>query len=169
MKSPTRKATALLVAAGLAVSPIMTAIPASAESTLPQTVQDALTAALMDEYHAEAFYDAVIDKFGPTRPFSNIIRSEQTHAAAIASLMRTYGMNVPANTQLGSAEIAAAVPATLGAACTVGVQAEIANAALYDDELLARVITYSDIAGTLQNLRNASKNNHLPAFERCAV
>jgi hypothetical protein len=167
MKRPTK--ILALVVAGLIAAPVMTALPASAAGTLPQSVEDALTAALMDEYHAEAFYDAVIAKFGATRPFSNVIRSEQMHANAIADLMRNYGMSVPQNAQLGSAEIAAAVPATLSAACSIGVQAEIDNAGLYEGKLLPAVDDYPDIATTFQVLRDASQNMHLTAFERCAA
>ena len=169
MKSSTRTATALIVAATLAATPVLTAIPANAASTLPQSVQDALTAALMDEYHAEAFYAAVMDKFGTVRPFANIIRAEQQHASYVIDLMKTYGMTVPANTQLGSAEIAAVVPASIGEACSVGVEAEIANKDLYDGQLLPVVSGYADITQVLIALRDASQNMHLPAFERCAI
>lgn len=169
MKSPFRTAAALAVAASLAAAPIVAATSASAASSLPQTVEDALSAALQDEYHAEAFYGAVIAKFGPTRPFSNIIRAEEMHASFVADLMKTYGMTVPANTLLGSAEIKAAVPATLGAACAVGVTAEVDNAGLYDGKLLPAVSAYPDITAVLTRLRDTSENMHLPAFQRCAV
>ncbi|WP_205747892.1 DUF2202 domain-containing protein [Devosia sp. FKR38] len=150
-------------------APLASTTTVSAGEALPQTVQAALTSALMDEYHAEAFYSAVLERFGQVRPFANIIGSEQYHASKVAALMTAYGMDVPANTQLGSAEIAAAVPATLGAACAIGVQAEIANAALYDDNLLPAVSGFNDITVVLEYLRDASQNNHLPAFQRCAV
>ena len=168
MKITTKSAAALLVA-GLVAAPVLGAGVASAASTLPQSVQDALTAALQDEYHAEAFYDAVMDKFGTTRPFSNIIRAEQNHQAWLIDLMHTYGMSVPANADLGSAEIAAAVPASIGDACALGVQAEIDNAGLYDDTLLPAVTAYPDITAVFERLSAASQNQHLPAFQRCAV
>ena len=165
---PTRRSLAALIAVGLVGAPML-AMPAAAASTLPQPVQEALLAALADEYHAEAFYAAVIDKYGAVRPFANIIRAEQTHAAWIADLMNTYGVPVPANTMLGSDEIAAAVPATLAGACSVGVTAEIDNAALYDERLLPAVTAYPDITAALERLRDASQNMHLPAFQRCAA
>ncbi len=169
MTSPRTMATALIITAGLVASPLASASTAFAASSLPQPVQDALTAALMDEYHAEAVYAAVIDKFGAVRPFSNIIRAEQMHASWVIDLMKAYGMTVPANTQLGSAEVAAAVPASIGEACSVGVAAEIANAGLYDDQLLPVVAGYDDITEVLTRLRDASQNMHLAAFEKCAV
>lgn len=160
---------ALAVAASVAVVPLASVTAASAADPLPKAVQEALTSALMDEYHAEAFYDAVLDQFGQVRPFVNIIRAEQNHASAIITLMQAYGMATPENTLLGSAEVAAAVPATFGAACAVGVQAEMDNAGLYDGKLLPAVVGYADITFVLENLRDASQNMHLPAFQRCAT
>lgn len=162
-------ATALLVTASLAFSPIASAGSASAASSLPQSVHDALVSALMDEYHAEAVYAAVIDKFGAVRPFSNIIRAEQMHASYVADLMVHYGMTVPANTLLGADGIAAAVPGLIGEACAVGVAAEIENAGLYDDQLLPAVAGYDDITAVLTGLRDTSQNMHLKAFQNCAI
>lgn len=164
-----KKTAAALITAGILAAPVLSATTASAADPLPQPVQDALIAALQDEYHAEAFYDAVMDKFGSTRPFSNIIRAEQNHQAWLIDLMKTYGVDVPANTELGSAEIAAAVPATIGGACALGVQAEIDNAGLYTDALLPAVSAYPDITVTFERLSAASQNMHLPAFQRCAI
>jgi hypothetical protein len=43
---------------------------------------------------------------------------------------------------------------------------EEATVALYD-ELLPQVAAYSDVVYVFTNLRSASRDNHLPAFERC--
>nr|WP_321455089.1 DUF2202 domain-containing protein [uncultured Cohaesibacter sp.] len=142
---------------------------ASAAPPLPDPVQKALVTALEDEYHAEAFYDAVMEKFGAVRPFANIIRAEQMHQSALIDLMTRYGMEIPANTELKSAEIRAAVPATLGEACSIGVKAEIDNAGLYTDKLLPAVKAYPDITVVFQALSDASQQKHLPAFQRCAT
>jgi AcrR family transcriptional regulator len=55
------------------------------------------------------------------------------------------------------------------ASFVVGVvtEAEIANRDLYDRQLLPAVAAYSDITLVMQRLRDASENNHLPAFQRC--
>jgi hypothetical protein len=157
---------ALQTIAMLALS--MTTIPAAAESTAPQMLEQSLRTALADEYHAEAFYAAVIDHFGNVRPFSNIIRSERMHQAMIIDLMKAHGFAVPANDQLGSATILAAVPARLSEACTIGVKAEIDNRDLYEAKLLPAVVAYPDVVATFERLSAASDSNHLPAFERCA-
>lgn len=151
-----------LIATGLLAS------PASAASNVPQPVEEALITALQDEYHAEAFYDAVMEKFGPVRPFSNIIRAEQMHQSALIDIMQHYGVAIPANTELKSSEIRAAVPATLGEACSIGIQAEIDNAGLYQDKLLPAVTAYPDITTIFKALSDASQQKHLPAFQRCA-
>ena len=51
--------------------------------------------ALEDERKAEATYAAVIEKFGPVRPFSNIIEAEQRHAAALERQLARLGIDVP--------------------------------------------------------------------------
>ena len=90
---------------------------AFAAATLDTAATDALKAALADEHHAEAFYDAVLKKFGDVRPFSNIIGAERIHAQELGLVMATYGMSAEANTLLGSKEIADAVPDTIEEAC----------------------------------------------------
>lgn len=117
--------------------------------------------ALDDERKAEATYAAVIDKFGPVRPFSNIIEAEQRHAAALERQLRRLGLTVPPNPWTGSVT----APATLAQACESAVQGELENIALYDrlipmiDDLSARQV--------MENLQAASRERHLPAFRRC--
>ncbi|TPW29720.1 DUF2202 domain-containing protein [Martelella alba] len=156
-------------AGGLLAFSALTAAPltASAETLTPAAVE-ALNRALADEYHAEAFYAAVIEAYGPVRPFTNIIEAERTHSAEVAALMEAYGIPVPENDQIGAEDIVSAVPASLAAACAAGVQAEIDNAALYDNDLLPSVASYPDITTVLTSLRDASQTKHLPAFTRCA-
>jgi hypothetical protein len=130
--------------------------------------QQALNRSLEDEYNAEAFYDAVIAKFGAVRPFVNIIEAERKHAAALTDLMQRYGVEVPANASLGSPAIKAQVPATLKEACLMGVAAEIANRDLYVKDLMPAAAGHPDILRVFDSLQAASENNHLPAFQRCA-
>jgi len=163
MKIPTTILAGIALAAGMGSVSAAMAAPA-----LPDDVQAALTRALEDEYHAEAFYTAVIDAYGPVRPFVNIVAAEQQHARAVAALMEAYGMAVPENGMLGSAEIAAAVPGSLAEACQIGVDAELENRSLYDGQLIPVSSAYPDIVNVMQALRDASENNHLPAFARCA-
>ncbi len=158
----------LLAAIGLSL--VALAAPQAARAdTLADAQRQALLRALDDEFHAEAFYAAVLEKFGTRRPFSTIIRSERRHQAKIAQLMTAYGMPLPRNTKLGSAEIKAKVPDTLGEACQMGVDAEIANRDLYHKELLPVVDQYHDIKAVFERLSFVSDSHHLPAFKRCAT
>lgn len=117
--------------------------------------------ALDDERKAEASYAAVIDKFGPVRPFSNIIEAEQRHASALERQLRRLGLTVPPNPWAGNVT----APATLEEACKSAVEGEIENIALYD-----RLIPTIDDPATrqvMENLQAASRERHLPAFRRC--
>ena len=51
----------------------------SAEQSSNLTIQNMLTYAIQDEYLAHAEYKSIIGKYGSIRPFSNIIRAEETH------------------------------------------------------------------------------------------
>lgn len=117
--------------------------------------------ALADERKAEATYAAVIEKFGPVRPFSNIISAEQRHSRAIERQLARLGFEIPENTWEGKGE----APSSLAAACEFAVKAEIDNIALYD-RLIPR-IDDAAVQQVFENLQDASRNNHLPAFRRC--
>ena len=55
---------------------------------------------------------------------------------------------------------------TLAEACETGVEAEIENAALYDQ--IFDMVDNPDIIQVFTSLQQASLTKHLPAFERCA-
>lgn len=124
-------------------------------------LEEVLRDALEDERKAEATYAAVIKKFGEVRPFINIIDAERRHSAAIERQMVGLGFAIPANNWEGKGE----APATLAQACSMAIEAEIENIALYDRLLPA--IADDVIRQVLQNLQDASRENHLPAFRRC--
>jgi len=141
------------------------AIQNARAQALPEATQKALLRALEDERHAEAFYAAVIAKFGEVRPFTNVVRAEQRHADQVISVMTQYGIEAPPNNFASSP---LAPPATLQDACKAGVDAEIANKSLYDEQLIPAAQGYPDVISLFERLRDASQNNHLPAFRRCA-
>lgn len=133
-------------------------------SELPADVATALRSALDDEYKAWATYEAVMAKFGSVRPFIMISRAEEQHIASLKGLFDKYGLVIPENKWRSQV----ATPATLQAACEVGVAAEVANAALYRDELLPAVQDFPDIVQVFTHLMQASEEKHLPAFQRCS-
>ena len=120
-----------------------------------------LREALEDERKAEATYAAVIDKFGPIRPFINIVSAENRHAMAIEKQMYRLGFEIPANEWEGRGE----APDTVAVACQQAVDGEIENIALH--ERLIPQIHDPAVRHVLQRLRDASHDNHLPAFQRC--
>ncbi len=123
--------------------------------------QQALAAALDDEYKSHETYQRVIADFGPVRPFINIVEAEARHIAALLDLFAKYGLAPPANRWAGQA----ARYADLHAACVAGVQGEIDNVALYDG--LLQATRRPDLLQVFQALRAASQDRHLPAFQRC--
>jgi rubrerythrin len=145
---------------------LLASAPAWSQNLTPDA-EAALGSALQDERHAEAFYTAVLTKFGEVRPFSNIIEAERRHQAMLIELYNTYGIAVPENGYANGNLKAPEAPATLIDACKSGVEAEIANRDLYNAQLLPAVKAYPDITQVMQRLRDASEENHLPAFQRC--
>lgn len=121
-----------------------------------------LLAAIDDEYKARATYAQVLADFGENLPFSNIVDAEQRYIDALVALFARYGLDVPPDPWPGQVTRYG----TIVDACADGVQAEIDNAALYD-RLLAGT-TRDDLVDTYRNLQQASQENHLPAFRRCA-
>jgi hypothetical protein len=127
------------------------------------TLPTALTMALDDEYRARATYQAVLARFGPVPPFSNIVQAEQRHIDALLPLFARYGIVPPADRWTGQV----APPPTLLQACEAGVAGEIRNYQMYD-QLLTQ-IAEPDVRAVFTSLRNASAYNHLPAFQACAA
>lgn len=122
----------------------------------------ALREALDDEYKARATYQGVIDRFGPVRPFVNIIEAEERHANALLRLFERFGIEPPKDRWAGQVP----APSSLADACKAGVEAEIENAAMYA-RLLAQV-SNARVRDVLTRLQQASQQRHLPAFRRCA-
>ena len=122
------------------------------------TLEEMLTYAIQDEYLARAEYDKIMDVFGSQRPFSNIIKAENTHVDLLEPLFGAYKIDIPQDT----ADKLTVVPATLTEAFETGVQAEIDNIAMYN-KFLSQELP-DDVREVFTELRNASEN-HLKAFE----
>ena len=112
------------------------------------TLKQVLTEALEDEYKACAMYRKVIDKLGPVRPFVNIVAAEERHIAALIPLFKQYDIPIPEDNWDSRLQ----APDTLREACQAGVDAATQEA---------------NVARVLSNLQAASRDNHLPAFQRC--
>ncbi len=120
----------------------------------------ALRTALLDEYAAEAYYAAILERFGPLRYIENIRRAEQRHAAALMELFTRYRLDPPAR----SAAHVPGVPNTLSESLAGAIEAEGRNAAMYD-ELLAQT-RRAELRDVFESLRAASSQRHIPALSR---
>lgn len=127
----------------------------------PRT-SEALRSALQDERNALAFYEAVMDTHGTVRPFANIVNAERRHAAAIEALMLRYGVE----DRIVEPSPIPAVPDSLRKCCDLAACLERENIGMYDR--LAEGVTERDILATFRNLQTASRDRHLPAFERAS-
>jgi hypothetical protein len=140
----------------------------AAAPALTETAEKALREALAGpdgEYAARAEYEAILDQFGATvQPYANILRAEERHIAALERQCVKYGVAIPTDEYLGKIM----APSDLKQAAEAGVLAEKANVAMYD-RLLQEVEAYPDLVRVFTNLRAASLNNHLPAFEAAAA
>ncbi len=134
----------------------------AAAPPLPNATAEALALALADERQTEAFYAAVMAKFGERRPFSNIIEAERRHQQALLSLFEAHGLAIPAPTPLK----VPTVPSTFKAAAEASAQAEMDNVALYDR--LLKTVQEPDVKDVFHRLQWASQERHLPAFRRHA-
>jgi rubrerythrin len=128
---------------------------------MSMTLKDRLTLALLDEYKSRATYAKILEKFGPVRPFINIHEAEGRHVEALLRLFESYQIEVPVDHW----PCHITVPPTLKEACQQAVEAEQDNMTMYD-RILAET-SEPDVRRVLQNLQSASRDRHLPAFERC--
>jgi len=131
------------------------------DRALTDSKYDALCEALDDEYKAIATYEQVIADFGEIRPFANIVQAERRHAKALLALFERYRVAVPSNPWPGR------VPrfSSVHHACVAGVEGEVENGAMYARLILAT--GRRDLIEVFEQLRDASQDRHLAAFERC--
>lgn len=127
------------------------------------TIKIALDEAISDEYKAFSTYEKVIQTFGQVRSFSMIINAEEQHIASLLTFYERYAIEPPINSWTDNIT----TPESIEKACQIGVEAEIANVALYREKLLPLVSEFPDIESVFTNLMLASEQKHLPAFERC--
>lgn len=122
------------------------------------SLADMLMYAAQDEYIARAEYEAIIKEFDVIRPYSNIMRSEETHLDSLRDIYKTYNIEFPPDISKEQMII----PTTLLEAAKIGVQAEIDNIAMYE-EFLKHDLP-EDIKDVFNTLMKGSIN-HLKAFQ----
>jgi hypothetical protein len=179
---PTLLITAVLLA-GCSVPAIEESSPAPTESSESSEAPEAesessnpvikdvmndteiVLAALMGpdgEYAAAASYLAVIDKYGSVEPYQTIYQAELRHIDALIRQLERLGEEVPENPYLGKIT----APDDLVSAAEAWAVGEVLNVELYD-QLISKTQN-ANLLNVLGNLRIASLESHLPAFELAA-
>ncbi|MEA4915209.1 MAG: DUF2202 domain-containing protein [Christensenella sp.] len=122
------------------------------------SLADMLTYAVQDEYLARAEYDQILSDFGRVRPFTNIIRAEETHIDALLPLFTAYGITAPADEGASRA----VSTTNLTESYQAGVNAEVNNIAMYETFLDQNLP--DNVRIVFESLMHASEN-HLRAFQ----
>ena len=140
---------------------------AAAKPAIKASMTDAevVLAALMGpegEYAAAASYEAVLNKYGSVEPYATIYQAELRHINALVRQLERLGEPVPANPYTGKIM----APKDLTTAAEAWALGEILNVELYDD--LIPKTDNANLLRVLGNLRSASLEMHLPAFELAA-
>jgi hypothetical protein len=126
---------------------------------------EVVLAALMGpegEYAAAASYEAVLNEYGSVEPYATIYQAELRHINALVRQLERLGEPVPANPYTGKIM----APKDLTTAADAWALGEILNVELYDD--LIPKTDNANLLRVLGNLRSASLEMHLPAFELAA-
>ena len=131
------------------------------QEPLSDTESNLLQEAILEEFGAYNLYQYIAENYYDMKPFKSIMQSELKHIDTLIRQAEKYNVPVPENPGLESEPVFE----NLEDACQAGVDAELADAALYDKLLPS--IAQSDIIRVFNNLKDASLNNHLPAFEKC--
>lgn len=123
-------------------------------------LHQALRMALYDEYAARAYYAGVVQAFGQQAPFASILKSEAQHIATLVRLCQRYGVPRPLDPFPAETTISASWRVNLER----GVSGELANIRLYD--YLLTWVTEPDVRQAFLRVQAASRDKHLPAFQR---
>jgi hypothetical protein len=114
------------------------------------------------EYAAAASYLAVLEKYGSVEPYQTIYQAELRHIDALIRQLERLGEEVPENPYLGKIT----APDDLVSAAEAWAVGEVLNVELYD-QLISKTQN-ANLLNVLGNLRIASLESHLPAFELAA-
>lgn len=128
------------------------------EGPLDDSVKAGVERALADEWRADDTYTSLAATYG--RPFQRLERAEERHADLLMRLLATHGHGVPARAAPVNTTAASATDA-----CSLAIEAEKENVALYDELLAAS--PPADVRCVYEHLRSLSAERHIPALERC--
>jgi hypothetical protein len=138
---------------------ISTQLEASTVEEPSLDLESMIVLALEDEYHAKATYEVIIEQYGEITPFTNIVQAEETHIQLLLPLFESYDITLPEALDKDTLD----VPSSIDALLQIGIDAEIANIALY--EAFLETDLPNDVQIVFQKLMAASEN-HLNAFTK---
>lgn len=115
---------------------------------------------IADEYKARSFYTSMVNQYGESSPWSQLILAETQHISTLTQLFEAYGLNVPADASVNNA-----TTASLDEAYAIGVTAEEENLALYEGYLATDLP--EQVEAVFTHFLSAS-NRHLDTLEAYA-
>lgn len=125
-----------------------------------QPIREALISAIDDERQAQAYYAAVLAKFGQVRPYTQLVKAEARHEEILVRYCEQNGIEVPAN-QWATPTVP--LPATLEEVRQQSLTREVKNVEMYDEFL--KTIKTPALVTIFENLRSASLDHHIPALK----
>ena len=97
-----------------------------------QPIREALISAIDDERQAQAYYAAVLAKFGQVRPYTQLVKAEARHEEILVRYCEQNGIEVPAN-QWATPTVP--LPATLEEVRQQSLTREVKNVEMYNEFL----------------------------------
>ncbi len=154
------------------LSPILLLIATAASSgTANADLDQSLTAAIRNEYHAAAYCQAAMAKYGQVAPFTEVVKAERQHARALARLINKYHFKVPEDTFLRQSREPVpqfaerlGVPKTLRLAKQAGLSVEQDLGPFYARELRAELP--KDVRAVFTRLQKDTNTNQVAAFRK---
>jgi hypothetical protein len=115
-----------------------------------------------DEIMAKYEYEQLIETFGISNPFVNIIKAETRHIEAVLNLYNYYDLEV----QNFDPSLYVVIPETIEEIYNIGVEAEIKNITMYE-VFLGQELS-DNVRNVFLSLQKGSEY-HLAAFEKGGV
>ena len=146
-----------------AIAAVTPTVAQKGGGNIDNVTKGALIAALDQERRGEAFYKAVLKNWKGALPFANVVLAEGRHIDSVASTMKSFGLQIPANPWTN---YKFQLPGNLKDACLISAKDEVDGAAAYE----AAVAKLSDprVTALFDRLAYVNVEHHAAAFLRTA-
>ncbi len=129
----------------------------------------ALMVAYVSERRAEVSSLAALARYGEAGPFGKLAKAERRHAAAVAMLLKAYGLKAPESMCISQEIADAELPDDPDAACGQRAGEEAKLVRIFEERLMPAVAGNPGLTAVFAELRDAARNRHLPALLRGAA